>query len=205
MASVYGSSSGSLDCSGIDSYLPLRLVDDLILSRFDLQDRDACAVVRELLNKEIAAGQSWPFEETMDEAAFTAYFLTRSAAFVVRRGGEIVGTFYVKPNFPGRCSGIANGGFIVSENWRGKGIGKLMGRVFLRLAKDLGFYGVVFNLVFATNKASIALWTHLKFVRAGTIPRCARLKGVDDLVDANIFHFNLEQYDWRNHQEIYAK
>ena len=39
------------------------------------------------------------------------YFLSH-AAFVVRdvASGAVLGAFYVKPNFPGRCSHICNGG-----------------------------------------------------------------------------------------------
>lgn len=36
-----------------------------------------------------------------------------------------------------------------------------------------------FNLVFANNPASIALWESLRFKRVAHIPKCARLKGVE--------------------------
>ena len=41
--------------------------------------------------------------------------------------GTVVGSFYVKPNYPDRCSHICNGGFLVSQNYRGNGIGKFLG------------------------------------------------------------------------------
>ncbi len=53
--------------------------------------------------------------------AFRAYFLS-GEAFVAKLEGKVVGTFYVKPNFPGRCSHICNGGFIVDESVRGNGL-----------------------------------------------------------------------------------
>jgi RimJ/RimL family protein N-acetyltransferase len=132
MASVYGSSGGgSLDTSEIDAYLPLLVehveLGTLSMERFDSSNNLATERVRGLLNAEIEGGQSWPFLEIMNEEAFISYYMTRSASFVVRQkdSGKIVGTFYIKSNFPGRCAGICNGGFIVVEEFRGMGIGKV--------------------------------------------------------------------------------
>jgi len=33
------------------------------------------------------------------------------------------------------------------------------------------------------------------FTHCGTVPRCARLKGIPDLVDALQFHYDLENLD----------
>jgi RimJ/RimL family protein N-acetyltransferase len=153
-----------------------------------------------LMNKIIEDGLSWPFEEdwggykNMD--GYRAYFLSHSA-FVIRVAdgpakGEIVGCFYVKPNFPGRCSHICNGGFITSEKWRRKGVGKLMAASFLKFGKELGYKASYFNLVFANNPASVALWETMGFKRIAHIPKCARLKGVEGLVDAYGYHYDLE-------------
>jgi hypothetical protein len=106
-----------------------------------------------LMNNVIRDGRSWPFEEEFKTVeAWRGYFLSHTA-FVVRAldngmdaatsnpssQGEILGCFYIKPNFPGRCSHVCNGGFITSTGFRGLGIGTLMGRVFLKAAKDLGY------------------------------------------------------------------
>lgn len=57
------------------------------------------------------------------------------------------GAFYIKPNFPGRCSHVCNGGFITDPCRRRRGVARLMGHAFLRLAKDLGYKASYFNLV----------------------------------------------------------
>lgn len=74
-----------------------------------------------LLNHELEDGRSWPFESSLSLDGFRAYFLSH-AAFVVRTvkaeeetegdGDRVLGAFYIKPNFPGRCAHICNGGFI---------------------------------------------------------------------------------------------
>ncbi len=68
--------------------------------------------------------------------------------------------------------------------------------------QDLGFHGSVFNLVFATNKASIALWESLGFTKIGTVPKCARLTGCADLIDANIYYYDLSSYSPQKHANL---
>lgn len=62
---------------------------------------------------------------------------------------NVWGVFYIKPNFPGRCSHVCNGGFITDPRRRRRGVAKLMGHAFLRLARDLGYKASYFNLVSA--------------------------------------------------------
>ncbi|KAJ3330818.1 hypothetical protein HDU76_004786 [Blyttiomyces sp. JEL0837] len=78
-----------------------------------------------LLNEEINAGDTYPQEIPLNKDEFMAYFLSYSA-FVVRSGqGKIMGTFYIKPNFPGRCSHICNGGFVTHLEYRQRGTKKV--------------------------------------------------------------------------------
>lgn len=60
---------------------------------------------------------------------------------------SIWGAFYIKPNFPGRCSHVCNGGFITDPQRRRRGVARLMGHAFLRFAKELGYKASYFNLV----------------------------------------------------------
>ena len=69
-------------------------------------------------------------------------------------------------------------GFIVDVTSRGLRVGTLMGACFLRFAKDLGYKAAYFNLVFASNGPSVALWEGLGFQRVATIPQAANLKGL---------------------------
>lgn len=48
-----------------------------------------------------------------------------------------LGSFYVKPNYPGRSSHICNGGFLVTEAARNRGVGRLMGEGYLEWAPRL--------------------------------------------------------------------
>eukprot|EP00525_Craspedostauros_australis_P006452 CAMPEP_0198126806 /NCGR_PEP_ID=MMETSP1442-20131203/45765_1 /TAXON_ID= /ORGANISM="Craspedostauros australis, Strain CCMP3328" /LENGTH=313 /DNA_ID=CAMNT_0043786683 /DNA_START=91 /DNA_END=1032 /DNA_ORIENTATION=+ len=158
---------------------------------------------RRLMNDVIVEGKAWPFEPLFeDETSFRGYFLSHTA-FVVRdtTTQKVLGSFYIKPNFPGRCSHICNGGFIVDPSIRGHRVGTLMGSCFLLYAKQLGFKGSYFNLVFASNHASIKLWERLGFQRVAAIPNAARLEGmpVDETTGEPVldtaygYYYNLEE------------
>ena len=47
---------------------------------------------------------------------------------VARFGGYLIGAYYIKPNFVGRASHIANAGYFVSRPYRGTGVGRAAGR-----------------------------------------------------------------------------
>ena len=162
-----------------------------------------------LMNLIIREGRSWPFDqefETVDD--WRGYFLSHTA-FVVRAinngmdsskrnsssAGEILGCFYIKPNFPGRCSHVCNGGFITAPRFRRIGVGRLMGRVFLRAAKDLGYKSSYFNLVFKSNKGSVLMWESLGFERVSVLEKAADLEGLEEgeLDTAYGYRYDLEK------------
>ena len=157
--------------------------------------------VRAMLNTVIVEGVSYPQAEPLTPEGFANYWL-KEGAFVVRLRQEmesvptplsskIAGAFYIKPNFPGRCGHICNAGFIVAPEVRGQGIGRLMGEAMLTIARDRGYLGVMYNLIFATNVASLRLWESLGFQAIGRIPRAAHLPD-GHFVDAIMMYKSLE-------------
>ena len=146
--------------------------------------------VRSLLNRVIVEGDSYPQSKPLTDSEFTAYWLAGDA-YVVRAGEEVLGAFYIKPNFPGRSSHICNAGFIVQPACRRMGIGRWMGTSMLQLAQQAGYKAVVFNLVFETNTASIALWRSLGFSTIGRIPNAVRLNN-GRLIDSLILYRHLD-------------
>ncbi|GKY90672.1 hypothetical protein MPSEU_000040600 [Mayamaea pseudoterrestris] len=170
----------------------------------------------DLMNLIIREGRTWPFRDefaTLED--YRRYFLSHTA-LVVRAAeagvdnqgnhsptNDFMGCFYVKPNFPGRCSHVCNGGFITAPRFRGQGVGRLMGHVFLQIARDLDYKSAYFNLVFKSNPVSIALWESLGFQRVAVLEKAAALEGVDGLDTAFGYRFDLEtlQHDYL-HQHI---
>ena len=149
-------------------------------------------IMRYIVNEE---GNSYPQDDLSNVEDFRAYYLTHEV-FVCRDpvSGHVLGSFYVKPNFPGRCSHICNAGFGVKTEARGKGVASLMVENYLQIARDLGYKASFFNLVFVNNKASLRLWERFKFQEIGTIPNAGYLKEIG-YTDAKQFYYDLTRLD----------
>ncbi|KAI2470738.1 hypothetical protein F4781DRAFT_421134 [Annulohypoxylon bovei var. microspora] len=152
--------------------------------------------------KEIEGGDTYPMVDPMPLDKFSAYWFQNcagimllgqieSAADVVNGmdwSRECLGSFYIKPNYPGRSSHVCNGGFLVTEAARNRGVGRLMGESYLDWAPKLGYSYSVFNLVYETNVASCKIWDALGFKRIGRVKGCGSLKSYPDrLIDAIIY------------------
>jgi hypothetical protein len=48
-----------------------------------------------------------------------------------------LGSFHIKPNYPGRSSHVCNGTFLVTDASRNRGVGRLMGEGYLEWAPRL--------------------------------------------------------------------
>lgn len=127
----------------------------------------------------VEEGTSYPHAQFPNADEFYEYwFRGKSTVLAYRRDGsgkpEMIGAFYLKPNWPGRARHVANAGFIIAPAWRNKGLGWLLGATMLQYAKDLGYRSVIFNLVFADNAVARLLWTRLGFQEMARIPGAVR-------------------------------
>jgi GNAT superfamily N-acetyltransferase len=110
--------------------------------------------------REIEKGDTYPMTSALTLDEFGAYWFASFAAVMLlgdwggevegayeRLGGrehvegdwekECLGSFYVKPNYPGRSSHVCNGGFLVTDGARNRGVGRLMGEGYLDWAPKL--------------------------------------------------------------------
>ncbi|KAL1608388.1 hypothetical protein SLS60_003329 [Paraconiothyrium brasiliense] len=133
--------------------------------------------------------------------------LTQSSASIdlPNQGETYAFAYYIKPNYPGRSSHMCNGGFMVPSSRRGLGLGRIAARSFCFYAPAVGYRGSVFNLVYASNEASVRLWTKLGFKNVGRIPDAGRLKKVDgdgeEYVDAWVVHGDFRKIGYRDDEE----
>lgn len=155
----------------------------------------------EQFNAEIEAGDTYPMFDTMPAAAFASYWFQNFAAVMLIGDiesaedlvekdwtRECLGSFYIKPNYPGRSSHISNAGFLVTNAARNKGVGRLLGESYLEWAPKLGYTYSIFNLVFETNVASCRIWDALGFKRVGKVKGAGNLKSYPgQLIDAIIY------------------
>ena len=136
-------------------------------------------LLRQLYHVIVAEGTSYPHDRFPDQDDFMEYWFrgkSTVAAYLQdrTRDAQMLGAFYLKPNWPGRARQVANAGFIVAPEWRNKGMGWLLGATMLRYAKELGYRSVIFNLVFSENQAARHLWKKMGFSELGVIPGAVR-------------------------------
>jgi len=132
----------------------------------------------------IATGDAYVFEINTTREAFRAYWFA-AHAYVAIEGDQVLGSYIVKANQPGRGSHVANASYMVASAARGKGIGGLMCEHSLHQAKASGFRAMQFNIVVSENLAAVALWQKHGFAIVGTLPGAFRhetLGYVDALV-----------------------
>jgi GNAT superfamily N-acetyltransferase len=160
------------------------------------------AYLSDQLNKEIDMGDTYPMIDTMPGEKFSSYWFQNFGAVMllgnIESADEVVegkdwateclGSFYIKPNYPGRSSHVCNAGFLVTDAARNKGVGRLMGESYLDWAPRLGYTYSVFNLVYETNVASCRIWDALGFKRIGRVKGAGNLKSYPGrLIDAIIY------------------
>ncbi|OTF73330.1 hypothetical protein BLA29_001039 [Euroglyphus maynei] len=151
-----------------------------------------------IFNDVIEEGQTYP-QETINLDGFRQYFLSKYC-FVIRprlnssdcNFNSIAGGFYIKPNFPGRSSHLANYGLLVNRTYRQQGLANFMVEQCIRLARQLQFKALYTNLVYVTNVASIKTCQRYGFQQVGRLPKAGNLKRLG-FTDALQFYKDLEE------------
>ncbi len=133
------------------------------------------AAIWEMFHEVISAGDVFAFEPDMSrEDTLAFWFGTGKHTYVAEQDGRVYGSYYIKRNQEGGGSHVANAGYMVSADARGKQIGYAMGEHSLGEARRLGFRAMQFNFVVATNESAIHLWKKLGFEIVGTLPGAFR-------------------------------
>jgi len=94
---------------------------------------------------------------------------------------RLVGAYYLRPNQPGVGAHIANAGYVVDREWRGRGIGTLLVEDSLERAPLAGFDAIQFNFVFESNPAR-SMYERLGWIEIGRVPRAIATTGEDAII-----------------------
>src|SRR5579872_1892765 len=74
-----------------------------------------------------AAGTVFAYDEsTTEDVARKLWFDPPVVCYVAEENGRIVGSYFLRQNQPGRGSHVANGGYMVAPEARGRGIASAM-------------------------------------------------------------------------------
>ena len=126
----------------------------------------------EVFEQVIRAGDTYAFNpDTPKEDLPKLWFAPGMKVYVAEENGKILGTYFIKPNQPGLGAHIANCGYMVHPEARGRGLGKQLFDHSWQVAKESGYKGMQFNFVVSTNQAAVQLWQKLSFKIIGVIPK----------------------------------
>lgn len=124
-----------------------------------------------IIQQVISTGDTYVFAPDSSKEKMLNFWCEEDKhTYVATIEDEIVGTFFMKDNFPDLGSHIANAGYIVKSSASGQGIGKLLGEFSLLEAKRLGYKAMQFNMVVKTNENAVRIWKKLGFEIIGEIP-----------------------------------
>lgn len=135
----------------------------------EYQETDLDQMIR-IWNVVVEAGDAFPQIEPLDEQSAREFFAAQSYTGVAAIDDTIFGLYIVHPNNIGRCAHVANASYAVAKASRGLGLGTALVEDSLRQATRLGFRGMQFNAVVASNEAALHIYDSLGFKRIGTIP-----------------------------------
>jgi RimJ/RimL family protein N-acetyltransferase len=128
--------------------------------------------VWQLMQPVIRAGETYPYAKDMTETgAHRMWVDIPEASYIAENeSGDLLGTYYIKPNQPTLGAHVANCGYIVGESARGQGVATALCEHSQTEALRLGYRAMQYNLVVKTNEASVHLWQKLGFNIVGVLP-----------------------------------
>ena len=130
-------------------------------------DRDA---IWQIFREVIIAGETYPIEAKIPKEDALRYWFKHNAHVCVAESEKgIVGSYTLDRNQASGGAHVANAAFIVTEDARGKGIGRGLGEHCLAEARRLGYRAMQFNFVVSTNASAVKLWQDLGMKIVGTL------------------------------------
>jgi ribosomal protein S18 acetylase RimI-like enzyme len=139
-----------------------------------------------VIERAVRAGETYALPRDMSEEAALGYWLSSDhEPFVAEEDGQIVGTYYMRPNQVGGGAHIANCGYMTAPAFSGRGVARAMCAHSLKHARDRGFRAMQFNFVVSTNERAVSLWQSFGFQIVGRVPEAfehPRLGFVDVLI-----------------------
>ena len=129
----------------------------------------------QIIKAVIAGGDTYTFAPDTPEADMISFwFSPEKHVYVAEDDGNILGTYWLKANQPGLGDHVGNGGYMVSPDAKGRGIGTLMAEHSIDEARRIGFHSIQFNFVVKSNTVAVNLWKSVGFEVVGEIPDAIR-------------------------------
>lgn len=152
--------------------------------------QDAAALLHVLLPV-FRAGDTYTIDPDLSPDAALAYWTApENTVFVAEVAGQMLGTYFIRPNQGGGGAHVCNCGYITLAEARGKGIARALLDHSLPQARTQGYRAMQFNFVVANNTRAVDIWTRAGFDVVGRLPG-AFLHPKDGYVDALVMFRSL--------------
>ena len=136
----------------------------------------------------IRAGETYALDRDMSRADALAYWTDGDhETFVAEDDGQVIGTYFLRPNQSGGGGHVCNCGYITAADSAGRGVARAMHEHSLQRARERGFRAMQFNFVISSNDRAVRLWQSLGFETIGRLPG-AFLSPSKGYVDALVMH-----------------
>jgi ribosomal protein S18 acetylase RimI-like enzyme len=133
------------------------------------------AAITALILPVFRAGDTYTVPTDIDADAALAFWCAQDkTVFLAEVKGQVVGSYYIRPNAGGGGAHVCNCGYITAEAARGGGVARAMLAHSLDLARAAGFRAMQFNFVVATNTRAIDIWQRAGFREMGRLPGAFR-------------------------------
>jgi ribosomal protein S18 acetylase RimI-like enzyme len=129
--------------------------------------------------------------DTTEEEALKIWCNPAVTTYVAILDSKVVGTYVMRPNYPGLGSHIVNCGYMVHPSSRVRGIGRAMAQHSFDIARSLGYIAMQYNFVVSSNVNAVHLWKALGFNIIGTVPKAFNHRELG-FVDAYIMYKPLD-------------
>lgn len=160
-----------------------------VLRLYDPKDEKE---LHEIFREVVDSGSQFSYECSSIEEFHRQFFTPQGKVYVCHTvKGKVIGGFFLRVNYSGRSNHIANAAYMIKNTYRGKGIGSLLVKASLQLAKDLDCQAMQFNMVLSQNTLAIKLYQRLGFNIIGTIPEAVRNRD-GTFQDGYIMHRKLD-------------
>lgn len=142
------------------------------LEPFDQKDQEE---LYDIFREVVDSGSQFTYECNSIKEFQRQFFTPQGQIYVCHSlDRKVIGGFYLRANFSGRSSHISNAAYMIRTTYRGKGVGTLLIKASLHLAKGFGFQAMQFNMVLSQNAYAIKIYEKLGFSIVGSIPQAVR-------------------------------
>ena len=140
----------------------------MLIRKAEIADARAIAAI---ILPTIREGATYSLDPDLSEADALAYWMgTDKETFVAEDEGEVVGTYYMRPNQGGGGRHVCNCGYMTSAAAVGRGVASRMCEHSLSHARERKYRAMQFNFVVSTNEGAIRLWQRMGFEIVGRLP-----------------------------------